>query len=69
NNYKNGWVYFKLLELNPPLYVLAYFAGERGYKPSWALYRYQEQLETIDPWDKKFIRHYSYALATGQYVR
>lgn len=69
NNYKSGWVYFKLLELNPPLYVLSYFAEERGYKPSWALYRYQEQLKTIDPWDKKFIRHYSYALATGQYVR
>lgn len=41
--YKPQWIYYRLLELKPPLKVWQQYARERGYKPGWATYRYQEQ--------------------------
>ncbi|NJN22045.1 MAG: DEAD/DEAH box helicase [Leptolyngbya sp. RL_3_1] len=43
--YSHGWIYHKLLELRPPLEIWQMYASERGFKPGWAWYRYQETQE------------------------
>lgn len=45
--YKIGWVYHRLLELNPPLEIWQQYARLRGYKPGWAVFRWQEQQQAI----------------------
>jgi superfamily II DNA or RNA helicase len=41
--YKSGWLYYRLLELKPPLSIWQQYATLKGYKPGWAKYRYYEQ--------------------------
>ena len=37
-----GWVYYKLVELKPPLHIWEQYAQLRGYKKGWAKYRFEE---------------------------
>ena len=43
NGFKPGWIYYQLVEAKPPLHIWEKFAELRGYKKSWAKYRYEEQ--------------------------
>lgn len=43
--YHPGWIYHKLAEVKPPLRIWLEYARYRGYKSSWAKYRYEEQQE------------------------
>ena len=40
--YRDGWVYYRLAEAKPPLFVFQRYGKLKGYKPSWANYRYRE---------------------------
>ncbi|MEB3160436.1 MAG: DEAD/DEAH box helicase [Synechocystis sp.] len=40
--YSDGWVYHKLMEEKPPLFVFQAYGKLKGYKPAWAIYKYQE---------------------------
>ncbi|MBD2072409.1 DEAD/DEAH box helicase [Phormidium sp. FACHB-592] len=46
-HYNLSWVYYKLLELKPPLEIWQEYARMRGYRPGWAWFRFQEQLKAI----------------------
>ncbi|MFM7190174.1 MAG: hypothetical protein ACKOX2_05065 [Microcystaceae cyanobacterium] len=41
--FKPGWIYYQIVEAKPPLHIWEKFAELRGYKKSWAKYRYEEQ--------------------------
>jgi len=41
--FKPGWIYYRIVEAKPPLHIWEKFAELRGYKKSWAKYRYEEQ--------------------------
>lgn len=38
---KKGWIYYRLLELNAPLYIWKQCAKDLGYKPQWANHCYR----------------------------
>jgi superfamily II DNA or RNA helicase len=40
--FRDGWIYHRLMEGKPPLYVFQQYGRLKGYKPSWAKYSYQE---------------------------
>jgi hypothetical protein len=46
NGYKPGWLYYRLLELKPPLDIWQQYAKLRGYKSGWAKYRFSEQQQS-----------------------
>ncbi|HAC66129.1 MAG TPA: ATP-dependent helicase [Cyanothece sp. UBA12306] len=49
NEYNKGWVYYRLKELNPPLFIWQAYGRLRGYHTKWATYRFQEQSSQSSP--------------------
>ncbi len=45
NDYSVGWIYYRLKEVNPPLFIWQKYGQLRGYHPKWA----EHQFESLNP--------------------
>jgi superfamily II DNA or RNA helicase len=43
--YNKGWIYYRLKEIKPPLFIWQEYGQLRGYHPKWAKYQFKEQEE------------------------
>lgn len=53
NDYRMGWLYYKLEELQPPLQIWQQYGILQEYKPKWCYHQVLRQIETLDSLERK----------------
>lgn len=53
NDYKIGWLYYRLEEIQPPLEIWQEFGRLRGYHSKWAIHQVFKQIEKLNCLNRK----------------